>query len=71
MPVDPLLIERRKVIAVLVGVLVTVVALALAIRNDIRDADAEFTAQNGATERLLTRRLDNLNASLRSLSGMH
>ena len=71
MAVDTINLERRKAIIVLLGVLVTAIALALAVRNDIRDADAEFTAQNGAIERLLTRRLDNLNASLRSLSGMH
>lgn len=71
MAVDTFNLERHKATATLLGVLVAVAALALAVRNDVRDADAEFTAQNGAIERLLTRRLDNLNASLRSLSGMH
>ncbi|MBT8430487.1 MAG: EAL domain-containing protein [Gammaproteobacteria bacterium] len=71
MTVIPASISSRRITAVLLGVLVILIALGLAIRTDMRQAEAAFDELNEEIETALTRRLDNLNASLRSLSGMH
>jgi len=71
MTVIPASISSRRVTAVLLGVLVILIAMGLAIRTDMRQAEAAFVELNKEIETALTRRLDNLNASLRSLSGMH
>ena len=63
--------SRRRTTAALLGLLVLLFALLVALRNDVAQADLEFAELNGQIEASLTRRLDNLNASLRSLSGMH
>jgi diguanylate cyclase (GGDEF)-like protein/PAS domain S-box-containing protein len=64
-------IASRKATAVLLGVLVALVAVAGAVHKDLTRAEQSFAALKGEIETALTRRLDNLNASLRSLSGMH
>ncbi|MCB1817644.1 MAG: EAL domain-containing protein [Chromatiaceae bacterium] len=64
-------IGRRRVVAALLGLLVVVLALGIAIRNDLQLANTAFHELDDEIETTLTRRLDNLNASLRSLSGMH
>ncbi|MCB1797965.1 MAG: CHASE domain-containing protein, partial [Gammaproteobacteria bacterium] len=64
-------IGRRRTVAVLLGLLVVVLAIGVAIRNDLRLAGTAFHELDDEIETTLTRRLDNLNASLRSLSGMH
>ncbi len=61
----------RKFAAVFLGIVVMCLALALAIYNDLNTAETEFVELNNEIETALTRRLDNINASLRSLSGMH
>ena len=71
MTVIPASISSRRITAVLLGVLVVLIALGLAIRTDMRQAETAFDELNEEIETALTRRLDNLNASLRSLSGMH
>jgi diguanylate cyclase (GGDEF)-like protein/PAS domain S-box-containing protein len=64
-------ISRRKTTAALLGLLVALAALAGAIYKDLESADAAFAGLRGEIQTTLTRRLDSLNASLRSLSGMH
>ncbi len=64
-------LSTSKTTAMLLGVLVVVLVLAAAIRNDIEGAEAAFSELSKEIETTLTRRLDDLNASLRSLSGMH
>jgi diguanylate cyclase (GGDEF)-like protein/PAS domain S-box-containing protein len=55
----------------LLALLVTLAAVVLAIRNDVRHAEQTFIAANDDLRTALMRRLDGLAASLRSLSGMH
>ena len=62
---------RRKITAGLLGVPVVLAALACAVYQDIIAADAAFAELRTEVITTLTRRLDDLNASLRSLSGMH
>ncbi|MDJ0740484.1 MAG: EAL domain-containing protein [Gammaproteobacteria bacterium] len=62
---------KYRTATVLIGFLVLLAALALAIRDDIRRADAQFAETAVEVESVITRRLDNLTAALRSLSGMH
>ena len=64
-------LRKHRSSAILLGILVLLVSIGLAMRNDLQRADAQFAELGGEIERVLTRRLDNLNASLRSLSGMH
>ncbi len=64
-------IASRKAATILLGVLVVLIAVAGAVHKDLTAADRAFAALKGEVEAALTRRLDNLNASLRSLSGMH
>ena len=63
--------SSRRTTAILLGLLVLLIAFISAVRNDMSQADAGFVELNKEIETTLTRRLDNLNASLRSLSGMH
>ncbi len=63
--------SRRRLLAVLVGLLVVVGAVALSVKRDIDAAHAAFDEAGAQIVRTLTRKLDNLNATLRSLSGMH
>lgn len=62
---------RRKSTVVLLGILVILVAVSLAIQRDVREANENFAAVSQQIGNSLTRRLDNLTATLRSLSGMH
>jgi diguanylate cyclase (GGDEF)-like protein/PAS domain S-box-containing protein len=65
------LVGRHLTVTILLGVLVLAAAVGLGVRKDIRLANERFDeAQAGATTQII-RRLDDLNASLRSLSGMH
>jgi diguanylate cyclase (GGDEF)-like protein/PAS domain S-box-containing protein len=63
--------SRRRLLAVLVGLLVVVSAVALSVKRDMDAAHAAFDEAGAQIVRTLTRKLDNLNATLRSLSGMH
>jgi diguanylate cyclase (GGDEF)-like protein/PAS domain S-box-containing protein len=67
----PLRISRRRLLAALGGLLVVVAACALALQRDIADARAAFDEASAEIGGSVTRKLDNLNATLRSLSGMH
>ncbi len=53
------------------GVLVLLAATGLSLHADLRRASDGFVDLSGEIETLVTRRLDNLHAALRSLSGMH
>jgi diguanylate cyclase (GGDEF)-like protein/PAS domain S-box-containing protein len=64
-------IRLRLPAALLLGVLVVTAAVALGIRKDLQLADQRFAEMQAEASTLITRRLDDLNASLRSLSGMH
>jgi len=64
-------ITGRYAIANLLGVLLVLATVFVAARNDIDQANEDFAELSGQIERGLTRHLDNLNASLLSLSGMH
>ncbi len=57
--------------AVLLGVALMLVSLVIAIRDDFAHAETELATQSDEIAVTLTRRLDNLNAVLGSLSGMH
>jgi diguanylate cyclase (GGDEF)-like protein/PAS domain S-box-containing protein len=50
---------------------VVLAAGAVAVRSDLRQAEVGFAEFSGEVRLGLTRQLDSLNASLRSLSGMH
>ena len=63
--------RRQKLAAGLLGLIVVLAAVALSIHSDVREARAEFYALSDEIDITVTRRLDNLNAALRSLSGMH
>jgi len=71
MSLDPARTRRRKLVAGLLGLIVVLAAVALSIHSDVREARAEFNALSDEIDITVTRRLDNLNAALRSLSGMH
>lgn len=64
-------VSKRRLAAALFGVLVVLLALLVAIRNDMVRADKAFVELGYEIESSLTRKLDGLNATLRSLSGMH
>ena len=64
-------LNKHRSTAILLGILVLLAAIGLAMRNDLQLADDQFDELGGEIDSALTRRLDNLNASLRSLSGMH
>jgi diguanylate cyclase (GGDEF)-like protein/PAS domain S-box-containing protein len=71
MQAKPELQRRLRLTAVMCGILVVLIAIAMSIQNDVRDASERFVATSDTIENTLTRRLDNLSAALRSLSGMH
>jgi diguanylate cyclase (GGDEF)-like protein/PAS domain S-box-containing protein len=71
MTVLPTSTSSHKTTAALLGLLVVLIALIVAVRNDFSSANVAFSKLSQEIESSLTRRLDNLNASLRSLSGMH
>ena len=56
---------------ILLALLVALVAVVLAVRNDLRHAEQSFIDLNNDIQTAVTRRLDHLAASLRSISGMH
>ncbi len=60
-----------KGLAALLGVLVVIVSVGLSIHSDVREARAAFDELGAEIKTTVTRRLDNLDAALRSLSGMH
>ena len=64
-------VRKRRLAAVLFGILVIVLALLVAIRNDMMQVDKAFVELSYEIESGLTRKLDSMNATLRSLSGMH
>ena len=61
----------RLPVTIVLGLLVVLVAFGLGVRKDLQLAEERFAATTGEAAALVTRRLDHLNASLRSLSGMH
>ena len=63
--------HTRTTTALLLGMLIMLVTLALAVRTDIEQAKADLATLSNETAAALTRRLDSLNAALGSLSGMH
>jgi diguanylate cyclase (GGDEF)-like protein/PAS domain S-box-containing protein len=71
MSLDPARTSRRKLAATLLGLIVVLAAVALSIHSDVREARAEFNSLSDEIKTTVTRRLDNLYAALRSLSGMH
>ena len=64
-------LKRHRPTATLLGIMVLLIALGLAMHNDLQRAHGRFAEVGAEIESTLTRRLDNLNAALRSLSGMH
>ena len=64
-------LNRLRPATILLGIIVLLIALGLAMHNDLQRAHGRFAELGAGVESTLTRRLDNLNAALRSLSGMH
>jgi len=63
--------RQCKVAAGVLGVLALLVAIGLSLHADLRRGTESFIDLSGEIKTVVTRRLDNLHASLRSLSGIH
>jgi len=70
-PLLELFPRSGRILAVLLGLLVALIGAGAAVYGDLQEAQADYNEASNDVERAVTRRLDSLNAALRSLSGMH